>query len=84
MDEECLIVDATPRSVRSGGYRLIRYLIIRQQYLVSAKVLDLLSEGYFELDDLECSIVNGNVEKTELDELKDSVGNKKYIIIGPD
>jgi len=47
-------------------------------------VRELQSEGYFELEDLEHSIIHGTVEKTESDEFQDSVGNKKYIIIGPD
>jgi len=77
-------MDAIPRSAQSGGFPLIRYLVANQQYLLTGKVLDLLSEGYFELEDLECSILNGAVEKTECDEFQDSVGNKKYTIIGPD
>ena len=77
-------MDMPPRSAQSGGYPLIRYLVAQRQYILTEKVLDLLGEGYFELEDLEHSIVNGHVEKTECDELEDSVGNKKYIIIGPD
>lgn len=81
----CLIMDGTtPRSVRSGGLPLIRYLVAEQKYLVSQKVLDLIGEGYFELEDLENSILKGDVEKTEHDEYENSVGNKKYVIIGPD
>lgn len=77
-------MDDVPRSVRSGGFALIRYLVAHQRYLFSEKAWELHSEGYFELEDFECSIVNGKVEKTELDEFQDSVGNKKYIILGPD
>lgn len=77
-------MDKLPRSVQSGGFPLIRWLVAKQKYLLSQKVLELLSEGDFELEDLEHSIVNGNVEKTERDELQDSIGNKKYIVVGPD
>ena len=77
-------MDAIPRSVQSGGFPLIQYLVANRRYLLSEKVLELLSEGYFELEDLECSILRGAVEKTECDEFEDSVGNKKYIILGPD
>ena len=54
------------------------------QYLLTEKAYELLSQGNFELEDLEHSIVNGRVIKTEADELSDSIGNKKYIVIGPD
>ena len=81
---KCLLMDDVPRSAQSGGFALIRCLVAKRQYLLTEKVQNLLSEGYFETEDLECSIVNGTVEKTECDEFKDSVGNKKYIIIGPD
>jgi hypothetical protein len=77
-------MDELPREVQSGGLPLIRYLVADERYLLSEKVLELLSDGYFELEDVECSIVNGTVDKTECDEFQDSVGNKKYIIIGPD
>src|SRR5713226_6390952 len=80
----CQLMDAIPRGARSGGFPLIRYLVAKGRYLLSEKVLEFLSEGYFELEDLECSIINGTVEKTESDEFQDSVGNKKYIILGPD
>ncbi len=77
-------MDKCPRGVQSGGLRLVRYLVADHRYLLSDKAFELLSDGYFELEDLECSIENGTLEKTECDELQDSLGNKKYIIIGPD
>jgi len=80
----CLIMDDIPRDVRSGGFPLIRYLVANQRYVLSEKVLALLADGYFELEDLEHSICNGSVAKTECDELADSIGNKKYTIIGSD
>ena len=77
-------MDKCPRSAQSGGLPLIRYLVANECYLVREKVLVLLSDGHFELEDLECSIVKGVLEKTESDEFRDSVGNKKYVIVGPD
>jgi hypothetical protein len=77
-------MDKCPKKAQSGGFPLIRYLVANQRYLLSEKVLELLRDGFFELEDVESSIVNGRVEKTECDELQDSVGNKKYIIVGPD
>jgi hypothetical protein len=72
------------RRSKSGGLPLIRELVALRQYLLSEKAYDILSQGYFELEDLEHSIVNGRIIKTEADELNDSIGNKKYIVIGPD
>lgn len=77
-------MDDVPRNVQSGGFPLIRYLVANQRYVLSEKVLELLADGYFELEDLEHSICNGTVAKTECDEFTDSVGNKKYTVIGPD
>jgi hypothetical protein len=72
------------RRTRSGGFPLIRELVAKRRYLLTEKAYELLSQGYFELEDLEHSIENGTVIKTERDELKNSIGNKKYTIIGPD
>lgn len=77
-------MDKTPRGARSGGLPLIRHLVASGCYLLSDKVLTLQGDGYFELEDLECSIINGTLEKTEYDELEQSIGNKKYIILGSD
>jgi hypothetical protein len=74
----------TTRRTRSGGFPLIRELVAKGQYLLTEKAYELLSQGYFELEDLEHSIVHGTVIKTESDELKNSIGNRKYTIIGPD
>lgn len=82
--QDRLVIDESPRATRGGGLPLIKHLVAEGRYLLTQKVLDLLSEGYFELEDLEHSIVNGVVEKTECDELRNSLGNKKYVIVGPD
>ncbi len=74
----------TTRRTRSGGFPLVRELVANGRYLLTEKVYDLLSQGCFELEDLEHSIVHGTVMKTERDELENSIGNKKYTIIGPD
>lgn len=52
--------------------------------MLTEKAYELLSQGYFELEDLEHAVVHGTVIKTQSDELKNSIGNKKYTIIGPD
>jgi hypothetical protein len=77
-------MDRPPRGIRGGGLSLIRYLVATSRYRLSEKAYELLSQGFFELEDLERAIECGTVYKTEKDELKNSVGNKKYIIIGHD
>ena len=77
-------MDKPSRRVRSGGLALIKYLVATERYRLSEKALELLGLGYFELEDLEHSIQCGTVLKTEKDELKNSVGNKKYVIVGRD
>jgi hypothetical protein len=74
----------TSRRSKSGGFPLIRELVALREYLLTEKAYELLSQGYFELEDLEHSIVKGKLIKTEADELHDCIGNKKYIVIGPD
>src|ERR1700683_2305110 len=80
----CKTMDKPPRRVRGGGIALIRYLVATERYRLSEKAYELHSQGYFELEDLEHSIQSGTVHKTEKDKLKNSVGNKKYIIVGRD
>jgi hypothetical protein len=77
-------LDKPLRRARAGGFPEIRELIGAQRYLLTEKAYDLLSQGYFELEDLEHSIEHGTLIKTEKDEIEDSIGNKKYTIIGPD
>jgi hypothetical protein len=78
------MIDKLPRRVQSGGLPLIKELVARGDYRLSGKVYELLSQGHYELEDLEHSIAHGIVQKTESDEFKDCIGNKKYTIIGPD
>jgi hypothetical protein len=70
--------------VGSGGFKLIRRLVANGCYDYSQKVEDAMNEGRFDLEDLEHCIATGKVVKTNRDELKASVGNKVYVIIGRD
>jgi hypothetical protein len=70
--------------VGSGGFKLIRCLVANGCYDYSQKVEDAMNEGRFDLEDLEHCIATGKVVKTNRDELKASVGNKVYAIIGRD
>jgi hypothetical protein len=78
------MIYSLPSRARSGGFPLIRELVGSGRYKLTEKAYELHSQGCFELEDLENSILCGAVVKTECDELNDSVGNKKYTIIGPD
>jgi len=51
---------------------------------MDGKVYRSIEDGFFRLEDLESSICTGHVRKTERDELKQSIGNRKYVIIGLD
>jgi len=82
--EECKSVDEFDEGPRAGGLPHIRYLIVRQRYLLLEKAQQLYREGYFELEDFENSVCHGEVVKTERDEMRDCKGHKKYVIIGPD
>jgi hypothetical protein len=78
------LLDAPSKASKSGGFPLIKELVARRDYLLTEKVYELLSQGEFELEDLEHSIQFGRVVKNDFDELKKSIGNKKYTIIGRD
>ena len=78
------IVDERTVRPGAGGLALIKELVGQECYRLSGKVYDLLSEGYFDLEDLENSILCGSVFKVERDERADCLGNKKYVILGPD
>jgi hypothetical protein len=82
--EECQNVDTLSTDVKAGGLRRIRHLVAKGQYRLSVKAYHLQAEGHFELEDFENSIRCGKVQKTEKDEMKDCIGNKKYVIVGPD
>jgi len=69
---------------RGGGLPLIRYLVRSGCYEIGQKVLAFIEDGMFTLDDVECSIRTGEIRKRERDELGQAVGNKKYVIVGPD
>jgi len=69
---------------RVGGLPLIKCLVARELYIMSRKVLEQIEDGRFEVEDVECCVLNGKVTKTEADKMQHSIGNKKYIIEGPD
>jgi len=69
---------------RHGGLLLIRELVLSGAYHWSKKIQTQIEEGWFSKEDLVECVLTGSVHKTERDELKDSVGNKKYVIIGRD
>lgn len=71
-------------SRQPGGMGAIRSLVKRRDYDWSVKVNQLIKDGWFSQDDLEQCVLTGYVRKTERDEMKDCVGNKKYTIIGKD
>ena len=61
----------------------IRGLVRSGRYDLSIHVLKKIQEGEFELDDLKCSVINGNISKIQNDELKQSKDGRKYVILGP-
>jgi hypothetical protein len=69
---------------RSRGFPLLRYLVAHRRYDFRDKAYKQLSDGEFELLDLEHAVLYGAVKKTEVDEQHNSVGNKKYTILGKD
>ncbi len=69
---------------RAGGIQLIRWLVGQGTYDWSEKVQTLIQDGWFEPEDLEVCVATGTVTKTQKDELRDSVGEKKYVILGRD
>ena len=70
--------------IRAGGLRLIRTLVERDRYDWGEKVQGMVEAGFYELEDLEECIASGVVTKTSADKLKDSVGQRKYVIEGRD
>jgi len=66
---------------RHGGLLLIRELVLSDAYHWSKKIQQQIEEGWFSKEDLAECVLTGSVHKTERDELKDSAGNKKYVII---
>jgi len=83
-ENECKSFDENGTAPKAGGLLYIRVLVRQKRYVLSSKAYMLHSEGYFELEDLENSICCGSVAKTEKDERSESLGNKKYVIVGPD
>lgn len=67
-----------------GGLESIKILVLNKHYDYGEKVEDYLAGGYFTLEDIESSILNGSVYKTKKDKFKNSIGNKVYYIIGKD
>lgn len=70
--------------IRQGGLPLIRELVLSGAYHWSKKLQKQIEDGWFSRGDLLECVLTGTIHKTERDELKDSVGNKKYVIIGRD
>lgn len=65
--------------------RIIKTLVTARQYQYSAKVQNLIQEGYFDLEDMERCILSASViQKEEPDELGTSIDGCKYTIIGLD
>ena len=65
--------------------RIIKALVASRQYQYSAKVQNLIQEGYFDIEDVERCILSASViQKVETDELGTSVDGCKYTIIGLD
>lgn len=61
----------------------IRGLVRSGRYDLTIHVLEKIQEGEFDLDDLEYSVINGNISKNQNDELKQSKDGRKYVILGP-
>jgi hypothetical protein len=67
---------------KAGGLDLIRSLVAALEYELCVHAQDGVTENAFGPEDLEASVSEGHVLKIEADELKNSVGNKKYTIVG--
>ncbi len=67
---------------RAGGLNLIRSLVAELEYELCSHAQDGVTENVFSYEDLEASVNCGRVLKIENDELQNSVGNKKYTIVG--
>jgi hypothetical protein len=83
-DDECKQLDEYEGGIKAGGLAYVKYLVSKGRYALSPKAYGQHAEGYYELEDLENSICCGKVHKTEKDERKECLGNKKYVIVGPD
>ena len=73
-----------PTTKPMGGITLIRQLIRSGDYDYTEKVRELMEEGWFDEEDIERCIETGEVCKKQKDEMKNSVGCKKYTILGRD
>lgn len=63
----------------------IKQLVATGRYRFSRKVTDLLTEGYYELEDLvHCILSATEIYKRERDERRESVHGMKYTILGRD
>ncbi len=63
----------------------IKLLVAQKAYRYSRKVQDAIEEGFFDLEDLEHSIVSAaRIQKKEKDELKEAIHGVKYVILGRD
>ena len=67
---------------KAGGLPLIRALVADLNYELCSHAQDGVENNDFDPEDLEASINNGDIQKTEADELANSLGNKKYTIVG--
>ena len=82
--DKCKELDEDLDAIKGGGLLYIRFLVMQKRYVLSSKAYGLHADGYYELEDLENSICCGSVQKTQKDERSESLGNKKYVIVGPD
>lgn len=63
----------------------IKRLVAAGQYRFSGKVLEHLTEGHYDLEDLvHCILSAIEISKTERDERRESVHGMKYTILGHD
>lgn len=70
------------KSRRAGGIRLICTLVAELNYELSSHAVVGVENNDFSPEDIEASIASGTVLKTDADEFCESVGNKKYTIVG--
>jgi hypothetical protein len=63
----------------------IQRLVAAGRYRYSSKVRALIEEGWFDEADLVCCVLSASrIHKKERDELRQSRGNLKYVIVGRD
>jgi hypothetical protein len=60
----------------------IRTLILRDEYSLSKHVRDKIADGDFALEDIEDSILSGNIVETQRDESGTAIDGKKHKILG--